>query len=298
MGFNSPFNSSGGSQILTDIEVDGTSITVDVATNKVGIGTSTPDNKLTVVGGHVSSDGGFKTGTQYFSWSGRTASFGAGTDDLVSYLNFGNNSVWGWVEVTLTDAHSGAQTTGKYTKRYQIGRNIDQASPGHQSSEVPASLGSVAVEWNLGAFEVDSSVLRIPIHRVTTNVNNVTVFVEGQLHVAALDTVDNVLNSLSLSTPAVVTNSETRDYYSVMSTRMGVGVTAPVTRLTVDGTITLKEQPEADADTAGYGKIWVDTATPNKLYFTDDAGTDTQLGAGGGADANDLDHILHQQVFS
>ena len=72
----------------------------------------------------------------------------------MSYISFGNNSVWGWVEVTLTDDHIGAQTTGKYTKRYQIGRNIDGAV-NHQSSEVPANIGSVVDEWNLGPFEVD-----------------------------------------------------------------------------------------------------------------------------------------------
>ena len=40
------------------------------------------------------------------------------------------------------------------------------------------------------------------------------------------------------------------------------------------GVIFLKEQAEADADVAGSGQIWVDTATPNVLKFTDDAGTD------------------------
>jgi len=43
------------------------------------------------------------------------------------------------------------------------------------------------------------------------------------------------------------------------------------------GVIFLKEQAEADADVAGSGQIWVNTATPNELWFTDDAGTDTQL---------------------
>jgi len=40
------------------------------------------------------------------------------------------------------------------------------------------------------------------------------------------------------------------------------------------GVIFLKEQADADADVAGSGQIWVDTATPNVLFFTDDAGTD------------------------
>ena len=40
------------------------------------------------------------------------------------------------------------------------------------------------------------------------------------------------------------------------------------------GILKIAEQADAAADTAGYGQIWVDTATPNELAFTDDAGTD------------------------
>lgn len=36
----------------------------------------------------------------------------------------------------------------------------------------------------------------------------------------------------------------------------------------------IAEQAEANADVASYGQIWVDTATPNKLMFTDDVGSD------------------------
>ena len=51
------------------------------------------------------------------------------------------------------------------------------------------------------------------------------------------------------------------------------------------GVIFLTEQADAEADVAGKGQIWVNTATPNELWFTDDAGTDTQLGVAGGAHA-------------
>jgi hypothetical protein len=40
------------------------------------------------------------------------------------------------------------------------------------------------------------------------------------------------------------------------------------------GVIFLTEQGAAEADVAGKGQVWVKTATPNVLFFTDDAGTD------------------------
>lgn len=49
----------------------------------------------------------------------------------------------------------------------------------------------------------------------------------------------------------------------------------------------IKEQAAALVDVAAYGQIWVKNAAPNELWFTDDDGTDVQLGAGGGALATD-----------
>jgi len=62
--------------------------------------------------------------------------------------------------------------------------------------------------------------------------------------------------------------------------RVGVGLAAPKTALTVEGPVTLKEQASADGDTAAYGQLWVKTATPNELHFTTDAGDDIQITTG------------------
>lgn len=62
----------------------------------------------------------------------------------------------------------------------------------------------------------------------------------------------------------------------MFTSKVGVGVT-PVTKFTVEGTITLKEQASADGDTAAYGQIWIKTATPNELWFTSDDGVDHQI---------------------
>ena len=66
----------------------------------------------------------------------------------------------------------------------------------------------------------------------------------------------------------------------VTNSKVGIGTEDPKTDLTVEGTITLKEQAAADGDTAAYGQLWVKTATPNQLYFTTDAGDDIQITSG------------------
>jgi hypothetical protein len=53
-----------------------------------------------------------------------------------------------------------------------------------------------------------------------------------------------------------------------------------VNEVNMVGTIKIKEQADAHADTAAFGQIWVNTATPNELYFTTDAGDDIQLTTG------------------
>ena len=51
-------------------------------------------------------------------------------------------------------------------------------------------------------------------------------------------------------------------------------------RYGVQSTIHMTEQADADGDTAAQGQVWVNTATPNELYFTTDAGNDIALTSG------------------
>jgi hypothetical protein len=50
MGFNNNFNSSGGATVLTDLEVDGTTLVVDESNNRVGVGDGAPGTTLQVKG--------------------------------------------------------------------------------------------------------------------------------------------------------------------------------------------------------------------------------------------------------
>jgi hypothetical protein len=74
------------------------------------------------------------------------------------------------------------------------------------------------------------------------------------------------------------------------SDRIGIGTTSPNQKLTLEGTMSLKEQASANADTAAYGQLWVKSDSPNNLYFTNDAGNDVQITDGsslaGGSDTD------------
>ena len=50
MGFNNNFNSQCGATVLTDLEVDGTTLVVDETNNRLGIGTAAPGTQLQLEG--------------------------------------------------------------------------------------------------------------------------------------------------------------------------------------------------------------------------------------------------------
>ena len=68
--------------------------------------------------------------------------------------------------------------------------------------------------------------------------------------------------------------------------------------ITFDGTLNLKEQAAADADTAAYGQIWVNNAAPNGLVFTNDAGNDITITEGTGLSMTIGKAIAMSIVFS
>jgi hypothetical protein len=71
-------------------------------------------------------------------------------------------------------------------------------------------------------------------------------------------------------------------YGDLSSGGVGVGV-MPNSRLTVDGVTALKET-NAPSATANYGKLYV-KSSDSKLYFMNDSGAETELGASGGGGA-------------
>ena len=55
---------------------------------------------------------------------------------------------------------------------------------------------------------------------------------------------------------------------------VGIGTTTPNAKITIEGTMSMKEQSDDAAHVAGYSQIWVqDDAGNGTLMFTNDAGT-------------------------
>jgi len=91
------------------------------------------------------------------------------------------------------------------------------------------------------------------------------------------DSGSNEIDTIKLKTAAGTARITIAD--TVVTIGSGTEIDMGGSNLINGGTIFLTEQAEADADVEGKGQIWVDLATPNKLFFTDDAGTDFDLTA-------------------
>ena len=110
------------------------------------------------------------------------------------------------------------------------------------------------------------------------------------LHVSGSSSFDNV---------AVGSNMTIEGTFKVGGTgNVGIGTTAPSQKLDVvgnqeiTGSVYVKEQADALADVATFGQLWVNTATPNELWFTDDGGADVQLGKAGLPDGTAAGNVL------
>ncbi|MCK5683276.1 hypothetical protein KAJ27_04115, partial [bacterium] len=77
------------------------------------------------------------------------------------------------------------------------------------------------------------------------------------------------------------------DTINFLNSFIGIGLSNPNERLTVDGVLSLKEQGVAPAQTVDFGKIYV-KSSDNKLYFLNDLGVEHDLTDSGGA-VNNLD---------
>ena len=181
-----------------------------------------------------------KSQYHYFELTKKSGYFPNKASNQVAYIDLGDIQIWGWIEVTLTGSYHYQNTTGKYTKRYQIGKNTGNKHFS-QSSEVPAAFGFVAKQWKLGDIERNSqNHLIIPIYHLASTGNYIYVHIKG-FSVTAFDK-----KLFQITPPTTFQNDKTRDFVSIKNNvtihgNVGIGTTSVDAKLTVAGNIHSRE---------------------------------------------------------
>jgi len=251
------FHHAGTVSALSASDLDiGTILTVDSVNTRVGVGTASPGATLGI-------DGDLHFQPTAISTSHITT---AGSLDV----RCTNNMKLG------TD---GADSI-------RIGRVNTSAAKVHIRSGADTDLvvsgGKVGIgmEDPSDALEIDGDIQLTPTaistaHLKTTG--SLDVRASGNIKIGT-DGADSVrLGRVNTTAAKIHLRSGADTDLVVFNSQVGIGTETPKTSLTVEGAVTLKEQADADSDTAGYGQLWVNTATPNELYYTTDAGDDIQL---------------------
>jgi hypothetical protein len=263
----------------------------DAGTSRIGIGTASPASKLHVTGtmqvgvddtGHDVKFFGATSGA-YMEW-----------DESANQLNITGATY----DTSIVD---GVISLGA----------IGNISGANSSTLSINSAGSVLIHLDTNGNDTDS-VFRIREDNTDffymDNDGNVGI---GNTSPDAKLDVDEVAdgiglrvrrNDASTTVPLVkfIDDSTGNDGPTVLEIQNDVTDGLQPSLMITGGSISIKEQANAPGDTAAYGQIWVNTATPNELYFTTDAGNDIQLtsgtgvaGGGGGASAlNDLTDVI------
>ena len=331
MALNFPQFPGATSAKLTDLEVDGTTLVVDETNNRLGIGTSSPSATLDVSGTtnttslKIGGSSVTSTANELNLLDGSTAGsvvaskaviYSAAGKVTAGDLHFQPTSTStshittaGSLRVRATDnMHIGDDLVDSI----RLGRTNTSAAKIHLRSgsdtDLVVSDGKVGIGMDdpSDSLEIDGDIQLTPTAISTAHIKttgSLKVRASGNIHIGD-DGVDSIrLGRTNTSVVKVHLRSGTDTDLVVSGSKIGMGTETPKTKLTVEGAVTLKEQAAADADTAAYGQLWVKTATPNELYFTTDAGDDIQLttgtsaAGGGGVTADDLNLILHTQVF-
>ena len=364
MGFNNNFNSQGGATVLTDLEVDGTTVVVDETNDRVGIGTDSPDGRLHVMKGSAGSvtasgDGNALVvesddvaGMTLLSPGDGVIYFGDAADNdegRIVYKHSDNSmNLWTNNAVRLTIDSSGDATfTGDVTVSggditYGNGQNATASvtATAHDTAGKNLTItsgattagttnniagGSLTIQAGQGKgsgaggdiiFQTanagsSGSTLNSLATALTISDDLSSTFVGPVIVTSAMAASGSGNTFVTFAdgddTPSVATGNLFKHHASTETITMfdnglsGQIITVISTAaITYDVTGTNLKGGSADIVTAnGDVTQWCfDGTNWYLLQFMDVSADHSTIGGGGGADANDVDHILHQQVFS
>ena len=128
-----------------------------------------------------------------------------------------------------------------------------------------------------------------PLHVDTTSTSYASIFQNDStngyvMKLVASDSsllfqTDHIIPSLNMH----LGNDNVNFYMRTAGYKFGVGTSSPKTSMSLVGALSIEERADHETTNAGWGQLWVKNDSPNKLIFTDDAGTDHDLTASGGS---------------
>jgi len=300
VGFNNNFNSQGGATVLTDLEVDGTTLVVDETNNRLGIGTASPGTTLQVEGS-----------APYITLKNDTSeNSDGGCEARIIFEDHANASL-GVIEVS----HSGSSddTKGKMTLNTHNGSALTAAVTISDSQDVSfASHVDIAASH---AYKVNGTAILSDSGGTMTlsNVDALDATTEATIE-SAIDTLSN-LSSVGTITTGTWQGTAIAQAYIAGDAINGdkIADDAINSEHYADGSIDtdhIADNQVTLAKMAGLarGNIIVGDSggNPSALALGSDTyvltsdGSDAIWAAagGGGAAPNDADMILHMQVFA
>tara|TARA_R100000406_G_scaffold94749_2_gene87276 strand:- start:1981 stop:4221 length:2241 start_codon:yes stop_codon:yes gene_type:complete len=311
-------------------------ITVKQATGNVGIGTTSPLNKLQVDHTGADGDNGIMIVRADTSTASNDMLGGIGFDSTDGNVpssvleasvaiigrareDHGTGDKGGYLDFYYSPTDQDDDTTSRRGMRMMQGK----MSMGGQARDVADPINTLvlyhdASDWHNGMLILrdDTSIsdgdLLGAIGFDGKDGNNPSNILEASAGIAAYaaeaHSTGDKGGDLVFFTSAIDDDDDTTSNERLRidsEGNVGIGTTSPNQPLTIEGTMSLKEQASANSDTAAYGQLWVKTATPNELYFTTDAGDDIQLtsgtsaaGGGGGGAVDSIANFANNRVLT
>jgi hypothetical protein len=201
--------------------------------SNVGIGTTNPSFKLDV-GGVANASGGIVANGENFEKYLGAKSFADGVANRAINVQFGDFSLGGRFEITITGTYSNANAGGGITKVFSVLTNPSNNIYTNES-RVTTAIGPIVSNFAIGELQWDSgsSQYIIPISHIVSSGNPVYVHIK----VFGIGSTANVYSNVSLSDPYTLTAlSRNYEYYN---NNVGIGTDSPTVQLQVNGNFRL-----------------------------------------------------------
>ena len=208
------------------------------------------------------------TGTDIFA----LRTIGETADDLegtIDHSNLANLTIVAH-DTTATGANLSSLTDNSFADT--LHRHSELVAP--DGTPDPALIVSVA-----GRVGIGESVPERLLHVNAGIANNVAIFESSDANAVVVikDSGGQITFGTSGGNFTVDTSNVADAFFVHKDGNACIGTNTPKSKLTIEGTLTMKERSSAAGDTLAYGQLWVKNTNPCELWFTSDTGVDTKL---------------------